>query len=95
MKTINEYLLSKKNKKLNNIPKEGEKAYDWRDEEWTIVDVCSCGDKEALKKFMKDYDASDDLEVDKYADDDYLVAAENGKFITVFLWDEDCGLHYK
>lgn len=94
MININEYLLSKKRNKLNDLPKEGETAYDWYDEEWTIVDFCSCGDKEALKKFMSDYDAPDDLE-DEYTDDDYLVAAENGKFITVFLWDEHCGLHYK
>ena len=93
--SIDEYLLSKSQKKIANIPEIGRKAYDWCDEEWTIVDFCSCGDKEALKKFMSDYDASDYLEEAEYTDDDYLVAAENGKFITMFLWDEDSGLHYK
>lgn len=95
MRQISEFLLSKQNNKAyDDIPEPGKKAYDWYDEEWTIVDFCSCGDKEALKKFMSDYDAPDDLE-DEYTDDDYLVAAENGKYITVFLWDEHSGLHYK
>ena len=92
MKTITEYLLSKKNNKLANIPKIGRQAYDWCDEEWTIVDFCCCDDEQKIKKFKHDYGECDDV---TYDDDDYLVAAENGTYLAVFLWDEDSGLHYK
>lgn len=97
MRTINEYLLSKKKTKFNDFPKEGEKAYDWNDEEWTIVDFCKVSDKDAFKKFKQDYDdfgTLDDLEA-SMENIDYVVAAENGEYISVFLWDEDGGLHYK
>ncbi len=93
MNNINEYLSSKLKRKPT-IPEIGKKAYDWYDEEWTIVDFCCCDDEQKLKKFMHDYDA-DSLDVDDYGENDYLVAAENGKVITVFYWDEDSGLHYK
>lgn len=95
MININEYLLSKKKTKLNDLPKAGRKAYDEDGDEWNIIDVCSCADKEDLKEFFYIYGASEDVDLDKYPDDDYLVAAENGEYITIFWWGGEGGLHYK
>ena len=99
MINIYEYLLSKQNKKVKDVPIKGEIAYDWEDCEWEILDFCKFGEKDKVEALCRKYDQYGQFWYDEYDDDPdtYIVAAQEypvGDTTTIFLWSED-GLHFK
>lgn len=99
MININEYLLSKNNKNLHDMPEKGKIAYDWNDTPFTIIDFRYKTDSD-FDKFVEKFDGSgwiNDDELSEIDEDTPLVATRSKDYnvTEIFVWDESSGLHYK